>query len=155
MISPELLRQYTFFGAFNDQQLKEIAMLTTEEILGGDIEVFKGGAVADAFYFLLSGGIDLYHTIRGIKVPQFSKGIPVGEINPGEPFGISSFIEPYHLTSSAWTSKPSRILKIDAKGLKELTQRDEKLSYFFMVEVAKAAMQRLNTTRIQLAAAWA
>ncbi len=153
MISPELLRHYPFFGSLNSHQLNEVAMIADEEIYESGEVIFHEGETADAVYFLLEGSIDLYYAIADTKYATLEKGIPVGEINPGEPFGISGLIEPHLLTSTARSSGTSRAIHIDAVALRALLEKDRKMAYLFINQAAKAAIERLKMTRIQLATA--
>lgn len=155
MISPELLRQYRFFGMLTESQLREIAMLTEEETFESGEVIFRAGEPADALYFLLEGSVDLEYAAAGMESASLETGLPVGEINPGEPFGISALIEPYRLTASARTTRRCRALKLDARKLRALFEQDRRVAYLFTVQAAKAAIERLHDTRVQLAAAWA
>ena len=155
MISPELLRKYPFFGSLDDSHLRELAMLAEEVIFESGEVIFHEGGRADDLYFLLDGYIDLYFTIADMKTAPPEKGIPVGEINPGEPFSISALIEPHMLTATANTSIPSRVLKFDAQRLQALFEQDQKLAFAMTYQAAKAAIERLHASRVQLAAAWA
>jgi CRP-like cAMP-binding protein len=154
MISPELLRQYPFFALLEDSQLKALAMISTEITFEEQSKVFNKGEQAERFYFLLDGSVGLYYTADEDGF-SLDRGIPVGEINPGEPFGISALIKPHVLTSTAWASASSRALEIDASALRALFELDERLAYALTFKAARAAMERLLSTRIQLAAAWA
>ncbi len=154
MISPELFRHYPFFGLLDESQLIKVAMIAEEESIESGTVVFREGETADILYFLLEGDVDLYYTIPGITGYPSERGIPVGEINPGEPFGISALIEPHVLTSTAYVPKAARVIKIDALELRALFEKDRKLAYLFIHQVAKAAIERLHATRVQLAAAW-
>lgn len=155
MISPELLRRYPFFGVFNDAQLKEIAMIAEEEIFESGQSVFQEGQPANFVYLLQAGGIDLFQTVAEEKPSGEQKEFLLGEINPGELFGISSVIEPYRYTTSARTTVQSRAIVIDATALRALFEKDLRLAYLCMQQIAKTALERLNATRVQLAAAWA
>jgi CRP-like cAMP-binding protein len=155
MISPERLRFYTFFRSLNDAQLRAIAMIAEEETLPAGMTLFQKGHPAEALYFLEDGRVDLYYTIQD-KIPSdIRKGISVGEINPGEAFSISALIEPNTLSSTAYVSRPSRIIKIKAKALRSLFDKDRKMAYLLTYQAAKEVINRLHATRIQLAAAWA
>jgi CRP-like cAMP-binding protein len=155
MISPEILRKYPFFGLLDDRQLKEIAMLAEEIIYESGETIFHEGGPAAALYFLLDGCVDLFFTLGDKKSSSPLNGIPVGEINPGEPFSISALIEPHVLTATASTSVKSRVLRFDAQKLSSLFKQDRKLAYSLTYQAARAAMERLHASRIQLAAAWA
>lgn len=155
MISPELLRKYPFFGSLEDSHLRELAMLAEEAIYESGEVIFQEGGPADTLYFLLDGYIDLYFTLADKRAASPEKGIPVGEINPGEPFSISALIEPHLLTATAVTAIPSRVLKFDSTRLRVLFKQDRRLAYLLTYQAAKAGIERLHASRIQLAAAWA
>lgn len=155
MISPELLNRYSFFGGLENGHLKALAMIAQEEQLAGDVTIFQEGEPAETLYFLEEGSVVLYYTGSETDIERFRDGIPVGEINPGEPFSISALIEPHLLTSTARTSKPSRVIKFEAKALQNLFKNNRRLAYLLTHQAAQAVIERLLSTRIQLAAAWA
>lgn len=149
MISPEVLRRYPFFCCLNDEQQRAIAMITEEMEVEAGKELFLEGQPVEALYLLMDGSIDLYYAASGDPKDQ----LLVGEINPGEPFAISAMIEPYTFTATARVSKPSRILKINAKALRALCEVDCKMGYLLMKQIAAIAVERLHFARVQLAAA--
>lgn len=147
MISPELLRRYPFFGSLNIDQLKQIAMISDEITIDSGVPILQEGKPAQDIYLLIEGGIDVYFSI------DQEKEFFVSEINPGEPFGISAMVEPYIVTTSVRTSKPSRAIQISASELRNACNQDKDLATFIYQQIAKAAIERLNSTRIQLVAA--
>jgi len=155
MISPEILYRYPFFGGLDDAQLKAIAMIAQEEFLASGVTIFQEGQPAESFYFLEEGCVSLYYMGAGTTLEKYQEGIPVGEINPGEPFSVSAIIEPHVLTSTARVSKPSRVIKIEAEALQTLMEKDQRLAFILTHQAAKAVIERLHATRVQLAAAWA
>jgi CRP-like cAMP-binding protein len=155
MISPELLLRYPFFGGLNDAQLKALAMIASEESAEGDETLFEEGRPAESLYFLLEGCVVLYYMGSGTSMDRFPEGIPVGEINPGEPFSISALIAPHMLTSTARVSKPSRMIRFDGEALHALLQKDQRLAFILTRQAAAAMIERLQATRVLLAAAWA
>lgn len=154
MISPELLRQYPFFGTLNDAQLKSVAMIADEVGFEVNERLFQKGETADALYFLLQGSVELYNFAEAATGEQ-DRGVLVSTVNPGEPFAISAVIEPYIITSTAWTSSPSRAIKIEALALRDLFEMDRRLAFVITRQASRAAMERLHATRVQLAAALA
>lgn len=155
MISPELLRRYPFFCCLEESQIQELAMLAEEVELKSGMAVFEEGQNADALYFLLEGSVDLYYKSEEKYRPQNKKEFLVGTINPGEVFAISALIEPYIYSATARVSRDGKAIKIEANGLRALCNQDCKMGYTLMQQIAKAAMERLAYTRVQLAAAWA
>ena len=148
MISPEILRSYSFFGLLSHLQYKAVAMISEEaNFLAGEV-IFREGQLANHIYFLLEGSVELHFTASHL----IEKEIFVGEINPGEPFGISSLVYPYLMTSTVSASKISRAIKIDSTSLRLLFEQDQQLGFILMTRIAQAAISRLNVTRIQLAA---
>jgi CRP-like cAMP-binding protein len=153
MISPELLRRFPFFGNLENSQLVAISIIAEEETFNSGEEIFQERSPAESLYLLVEGSIDLYFTVVDNFHPELRQEFSIGEINPGEPFGISALIEPYVLTASARVSTSSKVIRIDAAALRATMDTDQSLAYALMQKIAKAAIDRLNDTRIQLAAA--
>ena len=153
MISPELLRRFPFFGNLENSQVVAISIIAEEETFKSGEEIFQERNPAESLFMLEEGSIDLYFTVVDNFHPELRKEFSVGEINPGEPFGISALIEPYILTATARVSSPSKVIRINASGLRATMDTDPTLSCALMRKMAKAAIDRLNDTRIQLAAA--
>jgi CRP-like cAMP-binding protein len=150
MISPELLRRYPFFCCLDDAQQKAVAMITEEISVPSGAVLFEEGQPATALYLLIEGSVDLYFTVPGEGPTKPGREFWVGEINPGEPFGISALIEPYRLTAMARVTGPSHILKIDGSALRALCEVDTHMAYALMRQIAKAALERLHATRVQM-----
>lgn len=154
MISPELLRRYPFFGFMSDHCFKTIAMHAEEEkFKNGDV-ILEEGQEATALYFLMEGGVALLYDRGGTK-DQGNKELHVGDINAGEPFGISALIEPHLLTATVKATQDSRAIRIEASAIQELCMDNPEFAFKLMKKIASAAIERLNATRIQLAAAYA
>jgi CRP-like cAMP-binding protein len=154
MISPELLRRYPFFGHLSQAQLAAMAMIGEDVKLKDEQVVLEEGKPAHSLYFLLEGGIDLYYTVKEDARKKECKEILVCQINVGEPFGISTLIEPNVLTASVRSNGASRVLQFDGKALTDAMKADPALELALVREMAKAAIQRLDATRVLLAAAW-
>ena len=154
MVTPELLSRYAIFSFFKPAQLRKIARIATEESFGRGAILFREKDPADAFYILLQGSVELFFSVEIEYHPELGKELKFRVIYPGESFGISAFIEPHILTASARATEPSRVVKIKALPLLDLCREDDELAYALTYQVTKAAMERLNATRLQLAAAW-
>ena len=154
MISPELLRRYSFFAGLADKLYTEIAMNAEEAFFEKGETIFEECDEASSLYILQEGSIDLYYKSEDIYHTKSAKEFLVGEINPGEIFGVSALLEPYELNATARAAVNCSVIKIDAKILRAIMQSDPVTGYRFMVHESKALMERLIATRIQLAAAW-
>lgn len=155
MISPEILRRYPFFGSLSDEQIKALAMIAEEKTFVKGAVIFEEGAPADAFYLLIEGGVSLYFNTNVEYKPKVIKDFLVGEINPGEVFAISALIEPFTYSTTVRADKNCQVVKFDSTALNGLIEKDPKLNIILMRKIAAAAMERLASTRVQLAAAWA
>jgi CRP-like cAMP-binding protein len=153
MISPELLRRFPFFNFMDDTQLKAVAMIAEELTYEKDELIVDAGQPADHFYFLIDGSVAYYYHVTSEHDPYYNKDHFISDINPGEIFGISALIEPYIFTATMRTDKVSHIIQINASALRALCEVDLKLSVGLNRAVAKAAMERLQHTRVQLIAA--
>jgi CRP/FNR family cyclic AMP-dependent transcriptional regulator len=153
MISPELLRRYPFFGFLDDAQLRAVAMLAEEEHCAAGETLFDFESPANALYLLVEGGVEHSYVFVNHDGLGRHKEFFIGEISPGEIFGLSALIEPYVYSATCRASVSSRVIKIEAAGLRAVCEVDPHLAYALMRQVAKAVMSRLTDTRVQLVAA--
>ena len=152
MVSLELLRRFPFYSFMNDTELKAVSRIAQEISLQAGEALIQSNTPADALYFLIEGHLPYYMDVTTERVPTYHKEYFVGYINPEELFGISALIEPYQFTATLRAEKPCRVIKIDASALRALCDVDSHLSVGLMKAVAKAAMERLIMTRVQLVA---
>jgi CRP-like cAMP-binding protein len=153
MISPELLRRFPFFNFMNDGELKAVAMIAEEVVFEKDAIIFNAKEPAVMLYFLEDGSATNFYVVHNGGTTH--KELYIGDINPGELFGISALIEPYTYTATMRADKKCRVIKIEAAALRALCEVDTRLAYSFMQATARTVMQRLEDTRVQLAAAQA
>ena len=155
MVSPELLRRYPFFAFMTHSQQQEVAMIADEVEVPANMILFNIEEKAAALYLLINGSVDLHFVVLDENLPALRKDFLIGTINPGDVFSISAMIEPYVLTSTAVTTQPCTVLKIDALALRDLCDQDHDLAYGLQKQLARTTMQRLHATRVLLAAATA
>jgi len=153
MISPELLRRFPFFGFMDDKQLKAVAMVAEEKSYDHEDEIVAYNSPAEKLYFLVEGTASYYYVVTSEHDPYYKQEYFISDFNPGEIFGISALIEPYVFTASVRAGKSCHLIVIDASALRALCEVDTQLSCGLMSAVAKAAMERLQHTRVQLIAA--
>ncbi len=152
MISPELLRRFPFFGFLDETQLKAVAMLSEVLEVEKGTHLFETDQSAEALYVMVEGSIDLNYKVFDRDDPKIVKEFFIGELNPGDIFGLSAIVEPFVHTMTAKVLASSKVIKIEARGLRALSELDVKLQAGLMTATAKAAMDRLHDTRVQLAA---
>jgi CRP-like cAMP-binding protein len=148
MISPELLRRFSFFNFLNDAQLKAVAMIAEEVRFAKEAVIVETNQPAHFFYFLIQGDISYFHIVTTEHDPSYRREYHVYDIGAGEVFGISALVEPYVYTSTLRANSVCTAIKINAPALRALCEVDPHLSYGLMKVVAKAAMERLHNVRI-------
>lgn len=153
MVSPELLRRYPFFAGLSDEHLRAVAMLADEIDAPKGQDVFREGLPAEHLFLLVEGGLDIHFVVEDEIDRRRRKDLFVTEINPGEPFGISALIEPHVYASTVRTTKPCRLVRVHAAGLRAVCETDPRFCAAVMRQAAKVAMSRLHDTRVQLVAA--
>jgi CRP-like cAMP-binding protein len=153
MISPELLRRFPFFSFMDDKQLKAVAMIAEEKNYNHGEDVVANNTPASKLFFLVEGTASYYYIVTSEHDPYYKQEYFISDFNPGEVFGISALIEPFVFTASVRAEKPCRLIEINASALRALCEVDMQLSCGLMRAVAKAAMERLQQTRVQLIAA--
>ena len=153
MVLQKHLRRYDLFDFMGDKELEAVAAIAKEkEYQKGDV-IVKSGQPAETFYFLVDGNVAYYYVVTTENDPYYQKEYHIHDINAGEIFGISALIAPYKYTATLRVDSPSRVIEIGASDLRALCDADPKLAYGLMQAVAKAAIERLEATRIQLIAA--
>jgi CRP-like cAMP-binding protein len=153
MISHETLRRFSFFSFMNDAQLKAVAMIAEEkEYKIGEI-ILDANMPATSLYFLMEGSGAYYYIVTTEHDPYYKREYYISDFNPGEIFGISALIEPYTYTAAVRADKLCKVIKFEASALRALCEVDANLSSKLMHALAKAALERLEHTRVQLVAA--
>ncbi len=154
MVAPELLHHYPLFNTLSIPQLKIAAEISKEEYFQRGTELFQENDQAEYLFLLLKGSIELFFTVDSGIYPVNHEEMHFDTVRPGEIFGISALIEPYIYTASARATNSGETIKIDVSRLLSYYQEDDLFSYQIMHQVAKATIDRLSDTRLQLAATW-
>ncbi len=154
MIAPKMLHPIPFFDFLTASQRKSIADISDVFSYQAGEVIFREKERARDLCILVQGSVELFFTVEVEYHPELRKELLFSVLGPGELFGISALIEPHILTSSARAAKPSQVIQINMDGLLALCSQNEKFAYSLISQVAKTSMERLNDTRLQLAAAW-
>ncbi len=148
MISPETLRFFPFFAGQNDYMLKEIAFLSEEITIETDEWLFKQGDPAFYFYVILEGGVSLALVLdlngNGLHIEK------LGSLSRGEILGWSSMVAPFVYTIGAQATRRTKLIKIEAGGLRQLLEDNPKHGYYLMKNLTEIIGERLDYKCIQL-----
>ncbi len=146
MISPEVLRRYPYFASIGDESLKAIAMMAEEKPVHANAQLFCEGDPADALNVILTGEVNIQYILGS------GERRTVDTLIEGDLLMWSALVRAYKATAVGTTSKPTRLLSIEAKRLRALCDKDPMVGYQLMTQVAKLLAHRLESARVQLAA---
>ncbi len=152
MVSTEQLRRYPFFTGLDNTHLKAIAMVADEIAFQKDESLYESDKDADALFVLVDGIVEHYFSVVNSPDPKLRKEFYLSDITPGEVFGLSSMIEPYKHTTTARCAREGHAIRIQTASLLTLGELDSKFAYSFMYQVARSLSDKLESTRVQLAA---
>lgn len=147
MISPELLRRYPCFAAIGEESLRAVAMMAEETLIPAGTLLFSEGDPADSLSIIVDGEIDIQYTLGT------GERRTVDRLVSGDLLGWSAVVEPYRMTAIATTRTETRLIRIGARRLRELCEREPLLGYRLMNQVVKLLADRLDGARVQLAVA--
>ncbi|MGB9689452.1 Crp/Fnr family transcriptional regulator [Thermogutta sp.] len=146
MVSPEMLRRYPYFAKISEESLKEIAMMAEERSYPAGLQLFNEGDPADYLNIIVEGEVQIQYQLGNAEKRT------VDTLVAGDILVWSALIEPYRTTAIGTTSKPTKVIAIKAKPLRELCDRDPMVGYQLTREIAKLLAHRLERARVQLAA---
>ncbi len=146
MISPEALRRYPYFAGSSDESLKAVAMMAEEKQVPAGAHLFSEGDPADALNLIVKGEVNIQY-ILGTGDRR-----TVDTLVDGDILGWSALVEPYKYTAIGTATKPTQMIAISAKRLRDLCNKDTQLGYCLTTQIAKLLAHRLEGARVQLAA---
>jgi CRP/FNR family transcriptional regulator, cyclic AMP receptor protein len=147
MISPEILRRYSYFAGIDDAVLRQIAMITEEKLhIPSGTQLFVESEPVKHLAIILVGEVNIQYLLGSGEMRT------VDTLVGGDLLGFSALIEPYKYTGFGTTTQETDLALLDACKLRELCNRDPKLGYQLTMEVAKLLAHRLEGARVQLAA---
>ncbi len=145
MVSPELLRRFPYFAKISEDSLKQVAMIADEKSYPAEHVLFREGDPADTLNIILEGEVRIQYLLGSGEMRT------VDTLVGGDILIWSAIVEPYKTTAYGTTSKPTKVVSIKAKELREICEKDPLVGYRLMQEIAKLLAHRLQNARVQLA----
>jgi CRP-like cAMP-binding protein len=145
MISPEILRRYPYFAHVGEESLRDVAMISDEQVVPAGKVLFQEGDKADYLYIITDGEIDIQYTLGSGEQRTVDTAVA------GELIMWSALVEPYRSTAVGTTRKDTKLVAISAEKLRQLCERDYNLGYRMVLSLVKMLATRLEGARVQLA----
>jgi CRP-like cAMP-binding protein len=147
MISPEILRRYSYFAGIDEASLRQIAMHAEEkQHISAGTRLFSEGEPVKHLGLIVNGEVNIQYLLGNGEMRT------VDTLVSGDLLGFSALIEPYRYTGFGTTTHETSLVLIDARKLRDLCNCDPKLGYQLTLQVAKLLAHRLEGARVQLAA---
>lgn len=145
MATIEVLRSIELFKNLNDSDLQEILPFCKERTFDDGVKIYTQGTQGKEFFLLLDGNVKL-------QIPtDKGYGLTVIFVEKGDTFGISGLLEPQTYTSTAICSKEAKVIIIETEPFIDLiANKNIKLGFVIMKNLAQIFMKRLDATRQQL-----
>jgi len=146
MISPERLRRYPHCAGAPDELLKAVAMLAHERHFKAGERLFEEGATATNLMFLDAGEVDIVYRLGD------DREVTVDTLVEGDLMAWSALLEPYRLSATGVGRKDGTVIELEADGVRRICRENPAHGFHMMTQVAMTLRDRLNATRVQLAA---
>jgi CRP-like cAMP-binding protein len=154
MINLDSLEKLQIFSKLNDEELKKIQTICSEEEFQRDQSLFVEGDEAANLWVVSSGEVELRfempdkaQTSEKNAVSSHSEAIPESMV-----FGWSLFVPPYTMRLSAYcVSRKCTVIKIDGAALNKLMDTDPKIGYKIMRYLVQVVGHRFNQFQNKMA----
>lgn len=140
---------HPFFAGMEPSHIQTLMSCASEYRAHINETIAKEGDVADAFYIVLSGEVQL-------EVFMLQPGsIPIQTLEPGDVLGWSWLIPPYRWRFDARATKTTELIAVDAEKLRGLIVDQPELAYDLLLRFAMLMDDRLRATREKLVNSYA
>ena len=145
MVEISELRALDLFTPFSDEQLQEIANITSRTTYGANAIIYRQGRPAREIFVIEKGLVSL----RAFR-SEDDLVMAFDLCEPGELFGAASLMKDQHYTLNAVCLEDTRILAIDTDKLAKLCELDTELGYRLMKKVAQLYFDRYEVAKREL-----
>jgi CRP-like cAMP-binding protein len=136
-------------AALGDAQLRRLLTHAQELQLSAGATLFHQDDVADRFYVLREGAVQI--GVPAINGPE----LEVQHLGPGDVIGWSWLIEPYRWAFDARVTRDARLLAFDGPKIIAECERDPALGYALFKVFTALMSTRLQAARARMMESWA
>ena len=140
----EKLVMHSLLKALAPDQVEALSAIATQVRFGPGESIFRQREVADGFYLIEKGEVNLEYELPG------KRRVQIQTIGPRELLGLSWVFEPYRwqFSATALTGVTANFFR--AVDVREQCAQDPKLGSKLMEEIARGLTERLHATRHKL-----
>ena len=142
MIENEFLQSVGIFKGLDENQLAAVRGCCQVEQHKADSKLFGEGEAAASLYIVKSGQVDLRFDLPGRTTSEKNT---ISSILESKAFGWSSLVAPYKYSLSAYcTTQSCEVVKIDRQSLFKLFEKDHRLGYLVLSNMARVIGKRFQ-----------
>jgi CRP-like cAMP-binding protein len=138
------LAELPFFQGFDRAFLDAISENAVERNYDTGKEIVREGDPAHEFFVLLQGKV-------GLEIEQSDRPRrTIRTLGAGEVLGWSWLVPPYRYHFDARALKPTRVIALDARVIREVLQARPQDGFQFLTRLLPVIASRLESTQLQL-----
>ena len=142
MIGNDFLQSVGIFKGLDEIQLSMVQSCCSEEQYKAGTKLFGEGEKATHLYVVKSGRVDLRFELPGRTTSEKNT---ISSITEFKAFGWSSLVAPYQYSLSAYCASPTcEVIKIDGQSLNKLFEKDNRLGYLILSNMARVIGKRFQ-----------
>jgi CRP-like cAMP-binding protein len=145
MVDLDTLRRFPYFSELSENELKEIASITTQKSFPAQHQIFAEGDDAKYLYVIMKGRVEIDYTLAE------DRHLNIQTLEDGDILVWSALVEPYKIKAVGTTRENTLVLAIDAEKLREILEVDPILAHVLMHQVSKMLGERLQIARHKFA----
>jgi CRP-like cAMP-binding protein len=144
VIDERVLAQNELFNTLDESEKAALLGLALEKTYQPGEQIFAENQEAHSICLLIEGRVGLQMDIGG------GRRLVVGTVDEGEIFAWSGLVPPYQFTATATAVEPACVAIFKSEDLTRVFDRNPRLGYVVMAQVAFLAVQRLRDAHLQL-----
>ena len=147
MDSTKILEKVEIFRGLSPSQLESLAQISEEKKYSVGETVFTEGSSGAEVYIIKKGKVCIELGLKGKPNTATIQRLSVGQI-----FGELALVDKRNRSATVICENDCEIIAIDRDRLNELFERDTRLGYVVMRNLAQLLAQRLRRTDLMLVA---
>jgi CRP-like cAMP-binding protein len=137
-----MLAQHPFLTGLEPGYLEFMSQEATIVTFDSDQHILLEGREANDFYLIHQGEVALKTFLSPSE--GFAK---IQQLSAGDIIGWSWFVSPYHWQFSAFATKPTTVIALDGKRLRDKSEADHEFGYALQKRLLPVIGQRLQMTK--------
>jgi CRP-like cAMP-binding protein len=141
----DYLRKYLDAADVGAETILACAEISHERTYAAGDIVFRADEASDHLYIVTDGQVDVQYLMPN------GRRQTVDTLNPGDFLVWSALVKPHTTSSIGICRAATKVVAIEAEGLRQLCEKDTLFGYRLMGQMARVIRRRLQAARLQIA----